>query len=63
MADEQEYPKYVECPLVDQKIEALDCIETRDTINGNIGVKLESKYTAKQGYKDICRACKWYDVY
>ena len=63
MVNEQEYPDYVQCPLVDREIEAIDCIINRDIINRNFNVELPSEYTEKCGYKRIYRACKWYDVY
>lgn len=63
MENNQEYPDLVECPLVDHEIDAGDCIENRDVINGNINVPLPTEYTIKRGYKGICRACKWYNVY
>ena len=63
MENNQEYPDYVQCPLVDREIESIDCLENRDVINGNINAPLPKKYTEKRGYKGICRACKWYNVY
>lgn len=63
MANNQEYPDFVQCPLAEKEIDAGDCIEIRDIINGNFNVELPAEYTSKRGYKGICRACKWHNVY
>lgn len=63
MENEQEYPDYVQCPLVDREIEAIDCIVNRDMMVGEKNPSLPPEYMKKRGFKGICRACKWYNVY
>ena len=58
-----EYPDFVECPLVGHEIKAIDCIENRDIVEGNIAPIVLPKFTTRRGWKEICRACKWYNVY
>mgnify|MGYP004554342375 FL=1 len=50
------------CPLIDKEIDAIDCIENRDCIDGIIKLSsLPEKYKAKKNYKEICVSCKWHN--
>lgn len=50
------------CPLVDNSIEAIDCIENRDVVDGMIAEEsLPDKYKRKSDWKEICRKCKWHN--
>ena len=54
--------RYVFCPLVEGKIEDIDCIENRDVVDGMIVEEsLPAKYKQKENWRDICKACKWHD--
>jgi hypothetical protein len=54
-------PTHVLCPLVNQKIEAIDCIENRDIVDGFIGEKhMPKKFKLKFDWKEICLQCKWH---
>ena len=47
------------CPLVDEIIEDIDCIENRDIIDGCFKMScLPKKYKAKENFKEICKQCK-----
>lgn len=49
------------CPLVDEIIEDIDCIENRDIIDGCFEMScLPKKYKAKENFKEICKQCKWH---
>nr|DAH61800.1 MAG TPA: putative integral membrane zinc-ribbon metal-binding protein [Caudoviricetes sp.] len=50
------------CPLVDDAIEDVDCIENRDVVDGMIVEEaLPDKYKQKCGWKEICKKCKWHN--
>lgn len=50
------------CPLVDDVIEDIDCIENRDVINEMIVEEaLPDKYKKKSNWKEICKNCKWHN--
>lgn len=54
-------PDYVMCPLVDQEIENIDCIENSDAVDGMI--KKESvpdRFKKKTDWEEICKQCKWH---
>lgn len=54
--------RWVFCPLVDRKIEDIDCIENRDVVDSMIIESLlPDEYKRKKNWKDICRTCKWHD--
>ena len=54
--------RYVFCPLVDEKIEDIDCIENRDVVDGSlIEDSMPDMYKRKIDWKNICRTCKWHD--
>lgn len=50
------------CPLVDRKVEDIDCIENRDVVDGMIiESSLPDEYKRKKNWKEICRDCKWHN--
>lgn len=53
---------YVDCPLVDRKIEDIDCIENREIVDGNLIEEcMPECYKKKENWKDICKKCKWHN--
>lgn len=59
---ENKAPTHVFCPLADQMIEAIDCIENRDTVDGMISPEhMPVRFTRKSDWEEICRACRWHD--
>ncbi|WP_162610626.1 hypothetical protein [Blautia sp. An249] len=54
--------RWVFCPLVDRKIEDIDCIENRDVVDGMlVESSLPDEYKRKINWKDICRKCQWHN--
>ena len=54
--------RWVFCPLVDRKIEDIDCIENRDVVDGMlVESSLPDEYKRKINWKDICRNCQWHN--
>lgn len=50
------------CPLVDDIIEDIECIENRDVVDEMItDESLPNKYKRKSNWKEICRKCKWHN--
>ena len=47
----------ITCPLVDKKISPVDCMENRAVKDEYI----PAEYKQKEGWKDICRKCKYYN--
>ena len=45
------------CPLVDEKIDPVDCMENRETREESI----PQKYKQKENWKDICKKCKYHN--
>lgn len=49
----------VYCPLIDEEIEDIECIENVDCV---IGIQKENsipaRYRKKENWKDICKKCK-----
>lgn len=43
------------CPLVDELIDPVDCMENRDTCEQSI----PDKYKTKKDWKEICKNCKY----
>lgn len=53
---------YVHCPLVDELIVDIDCIENRDIVDNMIQEScLPNKYKAKENWANICKNCKWHN--
>ena len=62
MAYNQDAPNAVLCPLVDEMIDDIDCIENRECIDGMIILSsLPDKYKQKSDYQKICKSCKWHN--
>ena len=62
MAYNDETVTDVFCPLVDDNIKNIDCIENRDIIDGFLKIScLPYKYKTKENFKDICKNCKWHN--
>lgn len=56
MEDDLEY-----CPLCEHDIDAGDCIENQDCIDGLIVLEcLPEEFKKHENYVEICKACKWY---
>ena len=54
--------KWVHCPLVDRKIEDIDCIENRDVVDDMIvESSMPDEYKRKENWKEICKKCSWHD--
>lgn len=50
------------CPLVDDIIEDIECIENRDVVDEMITEEsLPNKYKRKSNWKEICKKCKWHN--
>jgi len=49
--------EFVRCPLVDEMIEAIDCIENRDLKESSIPIKFKKK----ENWKTICEKCEYYN--
>ena len=45
------------CPLVDVKIDIIDCMENRDIKEDFI----PEKYKQKEDWKEICKNCQYYN--
>lgn len=53
--------RFVYCPLVNRKIEDIDCIENRDIVDDMIiELSLPDEYKRKKNWRDICKNCKWH---
>lgn len=53
--------RFVFCPLAEEEIEDIDCIENRDVVDGMIAESsLPDKYKRKKTWKEICKKCKWH---
>ena len=58
----EEVVREVFCPLVDEIIENIDCIENRDIIDGFFKMScLPDKYKTKKDFENICKSCKWHN--
>jgi len=54
--------KYVFCPITEDRIEDIECIETRDAVDGLfIEDTVPEEYKKKENWKNICRECKWHN--
>ncbi len=52
----------VYCPLVDDNIQDIDCIENRDCVDGFIKLSsMPDKYKVKDNYISICKKCEYHD--
>lgn len=50
----------LKCPLVDDVIDPIDCIENIDIIDGFISDEshIPDEFKVKHDYKEICKKCK-----
>ena len=54
-------PDFVMCPIVDHRIEKLDCIENSDAVDGIIKKEtVPEKFKRKPEWEQICKKCKWH---
>lgn len=57
-----ENDNFVKCPLVDELIENIDCIENRDAVDGMIKKdNVPDRFKTKVDWKEICKKCKWHN--
>lgn len=50
------------CPLIDEEIEEIECIENRDCIDGIITENsVPNKYKSKKNWKEICNKCQYHN--
>lgn len=55
-------PDYVTCPLVDAKIESIDCIENSDAVDGMLKKDgIPERFKKKLEWEKICKNCKWHN--
>lgn len=55
-------PDYIMCPLVDQEIKSIDCIENADAVDGIIQKEnVPDRFKKKPGWEKICKKCKWHE--
>ena len=54
--------RFVKCPLVDEMIEDIDCIENVDAVDGRLKAdKLPDRFKKKDDWETICKKCKWHN--
>lgn len=54
--------RMVMCPLVDEMINDIECIETADAVAGIIlEQSVPDKFKNKENWKDICKKCRWHN--
>ena len=54
-------PDLVMCPLVDRRIENIDCIENSDAVDGIVKKEIVPvTFKQKSGWEQICKKCKWH---
>ena len=54
--------RFIQCILVDKKIEDIDCIENREIVDGNLSEEsLPEEYKTKVDWKNICKNFKWHN--
>lgn len=55
-------PDYVMCPLVDQEVKSVDCIENADAVDGIIQKEnVPDRFKKKPRWEEICKKCKWHE--
>ena len=53
--------RFVKCPLVDEMVEDIDCIEYVDAVDGVVKMdKVPERFKKKADWKGICKNCKWH---
>ena len=54
-----EYDDRVMCPLIDEKIDPMECVDVVDCVLNPLFLNsLPKKYKAKENFKEICKQCK-----
>lgn len=57
--NENEYPSSVKCPLINDTIEAIDCITVVDSVDGLVqDAAIGSRFRSNERWKDICQSCE-----
>lgn len=53
----------LKCPLIDDIIDPIDCIENIDIIDGFISddSHIPNEFKVKPDYKGICKKCKYHE--
>lgn len=52
----------VYCPVLGREIEDIDCIESRDIVDGNLDEKFLVKgFKDHRDWRSACRECRWHD--
>ena len=54
--------KFPYCPLVDKKVQDIECVENQDCIDGIIDIhSMPKKFKEKKDYANICKTCKYHE--
>ncbi len=54
-------PDKVMCPLVDEEIEDIVCLENRACVDKELVMScMLERFKQKENFKDICMNCKWH---
>lgn len=54
-------PEQVDCPLVNRKIENINCIENSDAVDGLIKKDtVPAEFKKNPRWEEICQNCKWH---
>lgn len=53
----------MKCPLIDNNIDPIDCIENIDIIDDFISddTHIPNEFKVKPNYKEICKKCKYHE--
>lgn len=50
------------CPLIDEEIEDIDCMENADAVRGILNEDtVPLKFKEKKNWKEICKGCRWHN--
>ena len=56
-----EYDDRVMYPLIDEKIDPMECVDVVDCVLNPLFLNSwPEKYKTKENFKDICKQCKWH---
>ena len=56
-----EYDDRVMYPLIDEKIDPMECVDVVDCVLNPLFLNsLPEKYKTQENFKDICKQCKWH---
>lgn len=54
--------EYIMCPLVDQNISHVDCMENSDAVDGILKKEtVPERFRQKADWEKICRKCQWHN--